>query len=292
MSRLARLLLLSTLLGLSACVTHSGKGGDNDWPDAAGFQFFVREGVRYTPPRWPEELLADVYVPKTLGALPAVLLVHGGDWTDGERGDMSLIAKRLAQAGFVVVNVDYRLAPAHPFPAALQDLHEAVRWMRSNAAVYQIDPARIGAWGYEAGGQLVALLGSVDEQLRPGSRSPAQLGAVVLGGTPYDLLNWDEKEIVATALGTAPGQQPERARQASPIQQVNATTPPTLLYHAGMDRYIPAAQAEGMKAVLERNKIPAELFIVHGLGHSTMFLVNRQAIGVGTDFLNRRLRGW
>ena len=90
----------------------------------------------------------------------------------------------------------------------------------------------------------------------------------------------------------APGQQPERARQASPIQQVNATTPPTLLYHAGMDRYIPAAQAEGMKAVLERNNIPAELFIVHGLGHSTMFLVNRQAIGVGTDFLNRRLRGW
>lgn len=284
---MAALLLFGSLL--SGCASHSGKGADNDWPDAAGFQFITREGIRYTPGHWPEELLADVYIPKSLGKSPAVLLVHGGDWTDGERSDMDLIAKRLAQAGFVVVNVDYRLAPEHPLPAALQDLHQAVRWMRSNASSYQIDPAKIGAWGYEAGGQLVSLLANADESLRPGGRSTAQLGAVVTGGAPYDLLNWGEQEIVSTALGS---RDPERTRQASPVQHVSATSPPALLYHAGLDRYIPAAQAEGMKAVYARQQIPAELFIVHGLGHSTMFLVNRQAIGVGIEFLNRRLRGW
>src|SRR5262245_50073490 len=93
--------------------------------------YTVERDVVYTPAGWPEALRADLYQPQAAnGTRPAVLLVHGGGWRSRNRNDMNGIAKRLAARGFVVMNVSYRLAPAHRFPAQVHDLQVALRWLR------------------------------------------------------------------------------------------------------------------------------------------------------------------
>jgi acetyl esterase/lipase len=106
-----------------------------------------------------EALALDVYRPAGPGLYPAVIVVHGGGWERGDRRMERPFAKQLAARGLVAVPVSYRLGVAGRFPNALFDLESAVRWLRAQAARYQIDPTRIGAVGGSAGGQLVALLG-------------------------------------------------------------------------------------------------------------------------------------
>ena len=114
-----------------------------------------------------EPLLLDVFRPPARAtAQPAVVLVHGGGMWTGSRADMADPARQLAQAGYIAFAVDYRLVDVasgrHPWPAQLDDVQHAVRWVRANAARYGVDPERVGAYGWSAGGQLAALLGTRD----------------------------------------------------------------------------------------------------------------------------------
>ncbi len=94
-----------------------------------------------------ESLNCDVYVPTGPGPYPAVLAIHGGAWRHGSKITMTRHAWKLAQAGYVVVAINYRHAPKHPFPAQVHDCKHAVRWMRANAKQYKIDPrANCGLW--------------------------------------------------------------------------------------------------------------------------------------------------
>ncbi|MES2696204.1 MAG: SMP-30/gluconolactonase/LRE family protein [Verrucomicrobiota bacterium] len=105
------------------------------------------------------ELKLDLYRPKERGApLPAIVNIHGGGWSKGDRGSQAQLAQALAARGFVTVTISYRLSGEAIFPAAIQDSKAAVRWLRANAATYGIDPAAIGATGLSAGGHLAALL--------------------------------------------------------------------------------------------------------------------------------------
>ena len=113
-----------------------------------------------------EPLLLDVFRPPAAAARPAVVLVHGGGMSTGFRADMADPARQLARAGYIAFAVDYRLVDAasgrHRWPAQLDDVQQAVRWVRANAARYGVDPGRVGAYGWSAGGQLAALLGTRD----------------------------------------------------------------------------------------------------------------------------------
>src|SRR4051812_28996229 len=103
----------------------------------------------------------DVVRPKSAGTepLPAIVLVHGGGFRAGSRESYLPVAAKLAQRGYVAATVSYRLAPRHQFPAAVEDVKAAVRFLRANAQRYGIDPERIGAMGGSAGGHLVLMLG-------------------------------------------------------------------------------------------------------------------------------------
>jgi acetyl esterase/lipase len=110
-------------------------------------------------------LQLDIYFPKVMsGKAPAVLYVHGGAWTIGDKnigaGSEDVVA--LTAAGFIVVPVNYRLAPAFKFPAMIEDAKCAVRFLRANANQYGINADKIGAYGGSAGGHLVSLLGLTD----------------------------------------------------------------------------------------------------------------------------------
>lgn len=110
--------------------------------------------------RGDELLQLDLYRPAGAGPWPAVIVVHGGGWETGDRFMERPFAKQLAARGYVAVPVSYRLGPGGRFPGGLHDLKAAIRWLRANAVRHGIDPARIGAVGGSAGGQLVSLLGA------------------------------------------------------------------------------------------------------------------------------------
>ena len=112
-----------------------------------------------------EELLLDDWRPPPRELpRPAMVVIHGGGWTEGfgDRTDFVLPSFELAKAGYVVFNIAYRLLPEHPWPAQLDDVQRAVRWIRANAATYGVDPQRIGSYGHSSGGHLAAFLGVRD----------------------------------------------------------------------------------------------------------------------------------
>ena len=105
-----------------------------------------------------ETLKLDAYIPEGDGPFPAILVVHGGAWRLGSKGQLAMYARSLAKRGFVCFAINYRLAPKHKSPAQTEDCRDAVRWVRQNGHKYKADPKRIGAMGYSAGGHLVSML--------------------------------------------------------------------------------------------------------------------------------------
>ena len=120
----------------------------------------VRENVVYA--RYgSRELRMDVYLPKQgSGPFPAVIYIHGGAWSGGNKGQFRRQAASMAARGFAGACIEYRLSGEARFPAALHDSKAAVRCVRANAQAYRIDPDRIAAAGGSAGGHLAAMLGT------------------------------------------------------------------------------------------------------------------------------------
>lgn len=280
--------LMPLALLASSCAQHVGRPSEN-----AGERLALRYGVQrdqvFTPPDWPKPLLADVYVPEGPGPFPAVLVIHGGGWRSGDRAQVEGIAERVAQRGYVAVNITYRLVPDAIFPAPLLDVQQAIRWLRVNAGTYQVDPTRIGAWGYSAGAHLAALAGG----LSPGDRlyaEDARLRAVVAGGTPADLRKFHGGTLVPNFLGERWREDSVAFRESSPAAHVTPGDPPVFLYHGSWDQLVPLDQATDYQRALDAAGIPNELYRLRGLGHITAFLLDGGAVQHGADFLDRYLR--
>lgn len=248
---------------------------------ATARSFEVRRGLVYARPGG-EALAADAWIPEGRGPFPAVLLVHGGGWSGGKRADMDSIAKRLARRGFCVLNVDYRLAPAHRYPAALEDLRAALKWLRAHAGEIKADPARVGAWGYSAGAHLAGLLAYE-------SNAAAGLKAAVLGGTPADLRRYPRGPMVVRFLGKEMKDDPELYARASLNAHAGPHSPPTYLYHALGDSLVEPDQARLLAGALRGAGAESELDLVPWSGHITLFLFRPAAVERGADFLERRL---
>src|SRR5262249_8362095 len=138
-----------------------GLGLTDAGQDEGGKQTFpvdVQRDITYSKPEGID-LKLDAYIPQGDGLFPAILVVHGGAWRSCSQLHLSPQARRFAEAGMAAFAISYRLAPSYKFPAQLEDCQAAVRWIRSHAAQYHVDPNRLGAYGYSAGGHLVALLG-------------------------------------------------------------------------------------------------------------------------------------
>lgn len=252
----------------------------------------VVRDIVYTPPGWPEALAADLHLPDGPGPHPAVLVVHGGGWERRSRADMESIAERLAARGFVAMNVSYRFAPAHRFPAQLHDLQQALRWLRAAAPRYGVDAQRVGAFGYSAGGHLAALLGTVsagDALDAPHGGLQTRLQAVVAGGAPSDLRKFSGGRLVPQFLGTTLQEKPELFALASPIVHVSHGDPPMFLYHGGGDALVDLSHAEDMKRALDAARVRAELRVVPLLGHVLTFLLARGTEDQAMDFLQVEL---
>ncbi|MBC7443307.1 MAG: alpha/beta hydrolase [Ramlibacter sp.] len=210
-------------------------------------------------------------------ALPAIVSVHAGSWTRGDKAndDWRTVCQWLASEGFVVYSVDYRLAPDHPFPAGVDDLATAVEWIRQpdHAREFGIDPARIGAFGGSAGANLAALLGTRGSG--PTS-SGSRVAAVAELSGPSDLtgpaLTADGaserlQKLVRHYLGCATLTDCPQAAAASPTLQLDRSDPPVFIVNSEQE-FVPLGQATRFAAGLDRLGIPHELVTVAGSAHS------------------------
>lgn len=268
---------------LVGCSSHLGQP-ETPAPAPLVTAYDVQRDLVFTPDGWPQRLQADLYRPRGDGPWPGVLLIHGGGWEGGNRAQVQSLAERLAKRGFVVVNTTYRLAPDWRYPAQIEDVRLAYRWMRTQAGTWGLHPDRIGTWGYSAGAHLAALLGT----LPAGTDGRPQ--AIVAGGIPSDLTKFRGGKLVPQFLGATLQQAPAVFRDASPFHHVSADDPPHFLYHGGADRLVPVDHAQDYHAALAAAGVESELFILRGRGHIGAFLTDGPAFKAGAAFLDRVLR--
>jgi len=225
-------------------------------------------------------LTLDLYRPEEVsGLLPVIVCVHGGHWDAG--GKERCPAVTLVQDGYAVASIDYRLTRTAPFPAQIEDCKAAVRWLRANASTYNLDPDRIGVWGYSAGGHLAALLGTsggVPELEGTGDNMQysSQVQAVCDVGGPADLLamtNLGPRRISAIKglLGGPLEKDQAKAIAASPIHYVSKDDPPFLIVHGEADRVVPVEQSQRLYEELRKAGVNATLKILP-VGHGAIQL--------------------
>lgn len=194
---------------------------------------------------------------------PAIVVVHGGSWNAGERGDYPRWNEWLAGQGYVVFDVDYRIRPQPNWQTATGDVKCAVSWVKANASRYGVDAARIALLGRSAGGHLALLAAySTGEALLAPScanASDSSVHAVVALYAPTDL-QWsyehpanervlDGPRRIRDFTGGTPASAAATIKLASATSHVNAQTPPTLLMHGGRDQLV---RDENMLLLAER----------------------------------------
>lgn len=200
------------------------------------------------------DLLLDVYNPSEQidGGRPAVILIHGGGWTSLDKSTMRGMGDFLARSGFVGFSVNYRLFHdgENPWPAQLDDVQRAVRWVRANATRYDVDPQRIGAFGHSAGAQLAALLGmedTLDDSDPSLANYSSRVEAVVDVSGPTDFTiarGADDTAFFANFFGGDYSKHAAAWREASPVYHVAKSDAPFLIVHGTQDQNVSIAQAQ------------------------------------------------
>jgi acetyl esterase/lipase len=243
--------------------------------------FTLRKDVIYTPRKWPTSQLADIYSPDSSAPTPAVLLIHGGGWSDKERrNDMAGIARSLVKRGYFVMNVTYRLTPDWKFPAQREDLRQAMHYLRANSKELNIDTTRFATFGYSAGGHLAALIG-----LDPSNG----VKAIIAGGAPSDLSFWPNGKLTGLLLGGPLKGNREIYREASPVTYVTKDSPPVFIYHGTKDDLVPIEHPKAFIADLEKKGVEHEVYWIEGRSHVMTHLFSAGAIPKAIDFLDKHL---
>lgn len=257
-------------------------------------------------------LKLDLFLPPksfaSRGPRPLIVYVHGGGWMAGgpRRSaayvDWPAVLASLAAEGYVVASVSYRFSREAPFPAAIQDVKAAIRWLRARSSTYHIDPARAAIWGQSAGGHLAALAGVSCNvaALEPGARivprtaNVETVASTVAGSDQasdcvqavvgwfgiYDFATLPKR--TSPPPGMPPGPSAENlflgcpagdctAAQrafASPITYIDKSDPPFLLAHGADDQTVPESQTEQFAAALVAAGVPVRKTVMPGSDHS------------------------
>jgi arylsulfatase len=223
-------------------------------------------------------LVLDLYLPTATPArpLPTVIWIHGGGWKNGSKENCPLTW--LAAEGYAVVSLNYRLSWAAKWPAQLDDTRTAVRWLRTHAAKYGLDPARIAVSGGSSGGNLASITGTAPAAV--GETVSSRVAAVIDFYGASDMLTMPvnvpgpgktEADLAtsngAKLLGGIVRDRPDLARQVSPLHNITPDDPPFLILHGDQDDQVPLVQSERLHARLREVGIPSEFHVLVGAGH-------------------------
>ena len=273
--------------------------------EAAERQVRVLRDVSFLAEDRQEKL--DLYLPDEnhVVARPAVVIIHGGGWQGGDKAAKreDNIGRTLAAAGYVCASVNYVLADKSDrldarlkqvWPQNLHDCKTAVQFLRSHAADYRIDSARIGAIGGSAGGHLVAMLATTnpDDGLDPEgpyADVPCQIQAVVPMYGVHDVLQQARSRGTFDLMNAA---QRELCRTASPVTYVSSDDPPALILHGTKDALVSVEQSQILFDRLRKYGVSVELQIIKDAPHSFHLQpAQRDLRATVVDFFDKHLRG-
>ena len=204
-------------------------------------------------------LTLDLYRAKELsGKAPVVIVVHGGSWSSGDNSQLEGMNRYLAAAGYAVVAINYRLAPAFRFPAPVEDIRASISFLVGREDDFGIDSARIVLLGRSAGGHL-ALLAAYTlglEAIRGvvGLYPPTDMHWSWQRPSPHRIM--DSNGAISGFLGGTPEEVADAFDQASPIRFVQPDSPPTLLIHGGKDMLVSPLQSRRLASELARAAVP------------------------------------
>jgi acetyl esterase/lipase len=270
--RFACLAVAAVLLPFSMAST---RAADDPTPGQSG-DFVTTSDVTYTRVG-DRELKLDIMAPKgDKGPYPAVMVIHGGAWRAGNKKDCRFIMPDFARRGYVAISPQYRFCPGEIFPAQVQDVKAAVRWVKGHAREYNIDVDRMGAIGFSAGGHLALMLGltaPADGLEGEGSSDgpDSRVKAVVNFFGPTDLSASDIPEVsrplVKDFLGGTPKEKPELAARASPLTYVSKDDAPVLTFHGTKDPLVPPTQATRLAEAMSAAGVPGRVELLIGAEH-------------------------
>jgi acetyl esterase/lipase len=228
---------------------------------------------------------------------PAVISIHGGSWSHGDKAntDWHNVCEWLASEGFVTYSVDYRLVPGAHFPAAIDDVTQALSWVREPANVerFNIDPKRIGVFGGSAGGNLAALLGM---RGHGDTHTGTRVAAVAELSGPVDLTSQGQtlghpdqrlQQIELAYLNCTSFESCGAAKDASAVSFVDSTDPPVFI-GASKDEFVPVEQDSAFADALQKAAVPHTMHLASGHWHSIATLDAGMRTAVAA-FLHRYL---
>ena len=286
---------LLSCLALALFVSLALPAAESEPQIRGGLLFDTADGV---------DLKIDVAIPPGPGPFPAVLCIHGGAWAIGDRhmwalGDRSgrtSLIRDLALRGYVAATADYRLAPKHPFPAQVEDVKTAVRYLRAHAAEFHLDPLHVAALGESSGGHLSLMLAFTTpadglEGTHGDLTQSTAVQAVVNFYGPSDFTTWSEAatpmqlQLLTNFLGTTDPTSP-LVRRASPLTYLRAGAPPVMTVHGSLDSIVPVSQSVRLHEALRVAGVRERLVLFPGCDHVMFGKDPITAWHTGMDFLD------
>ncbi|MBE7539260.1 MAG: alpha/beta hydrolase [Bryobacterales bacterium] len=247
-----------------------------------------------------QHLQLNLALPKAEGGLrPAVICIHGGGFRQGRRENYDGVCLELASRGYVAATITYRLAPDHPFPAAVEDCKAAVRWLRAHAAEYRVDPERIAAWGGSAGANLALLLGTTagvkQFERGPNLEQSSAVACVVSFSGPSDLTrsygsSVDAGVVLPLYFG---GDLSAKRREhiiGSPLYWVTPEAAPILAIHGTADPYVAYEQSFWIVDRLLAAGVEAGLLTIEEAGHGFKGADAKRALETAIVFLDQKMK--
>lgn len=248
-----------------------------------------------------KSLQIDLYRAKDAeGQLPLVVFIHGGSWKGGKRSDYLVYLLEFAQKGYMTATVSYRLIRDGIYPAAVEDVNDAVEWLFEHGEEYGYDPDRIALVGGSAGAHLVLLTaygwnrrGEVQDNNANHERAHMIKAVVDIYG-PVDLTtSYARKQpLVVSFLGQHFEENPDLYKEASPLFWLNENVPPTLILHGTSDYLVPVNQSDRLKQRLDSAGIPSEYYRFPLWPHTMDIVcrVNEHTTRYMEEFFERYLR--
>lgn len=238
------------------------------------------------------ELHLDAFFNRQKALQPAVILIHGGGWKSGSKTQMHYLAQEIAAKGYSCFCIEYRLSGEAKYPAAILDVKEAVKYVKSNASKFNADSNKIAVLGCSSGGQMAALIGTTNNnpefEDKSGLKQNANVQAVIDmdGVIAFHHPESTEGKAAALWLNGSYEENPENWKNASALTHAGKNTPPILFINSDMARF--HAGRDDMIAVLDKFKIYSEIKTIPNAPHSFWFFEPwfDEIVGYSTQFLD------
>lgn len=260
------------------------------------FGVTVLKDIEYVPGGGSLQSL-DLYLPAATGrAVPLVVFIHGGGWHSGSKDGCP--AQFMAEHGYTVASINYRLLPDAIFPAQIEDCRAALRFLRAHAAEYGINPDKVAACGGSAGAHLASLLGTAaaaDFSTVPAGvldDASIRVQCVIDRYGPADFTLGGKVPAKLKLLGSCASETEALAkgRWASPVTYVSSSTPPFRIEHGDADKSVALEQSHAMLATLQAAGVEATLTVMPGAGHAGAAFFTKENQNAELEFLNRHLK--